>query len=143
MRVFLLGPAAESSVLLPFYTFRIPAGFPSPAQDHIEGPISLDELMDLRAPHTFLARGSGHSMVGVGIYDNDILIIDRSRMPEPGQIIIAELNNDPLVKIYDVQQGQVILRSANPKYAPRYLLEGDELGVWGVVRYSIRCHGHY
>lgn len=143
MSVFLLGPAAESSVLLPLYTFRIPAGFPSPAQDHVEGPISLDELMDIRAPHTFLARASGHSMIGAGIHDTDILIIDRSRMPEPGQIVVAELNHEPLVKIYDVQQGQVVLRSANPKYPPRYLLEGDELGVWGVVRYSIRTHGHY
>lgn len=143
MSVFLLGPAAESSISLPFYTFRIPAGFPSPAQDHVESPVSLDDLMDVRAPHTFFARASGHSMVGVGIHDNDILVIDRSRLPEPGQIIIAELNHEPLVKIYDVLKGQVILRSANPTYPTRALLEGDELGVWGVVRYSVRCHGRY
>lgn len=143
MGVFLLGPAAPSVVPLSVYTYRIPAGFPSPAQDHVEGPISLDELMDLRAPHTYLARAAGHSMVGVGIGDGDILVIDRSRLPEPGQVVIAALNGDPLVKIYDLQQGQTILRSANVQFPPRYLLEGDELAVWGVVRYSIRSHDHY
>lgn len=143
MGVFLLGPAAPSVVGLPVYTYRIPAGFPSPAQDHTEGPISLDELMDLRAPHMYLARAAGHSMVGVGIGDGDILVIDRSRLPEPGQVVIAALNGEPLVKIYDIQQGQTILRSANSAYPPRYLLEGDELAVWGVVRYSIRSHEHY
>lgn len=144
MRVSLLGASAPSPALrFPFYSYRIPAGFPSPAQDHLDEPISLDELLGLRAPHTFLARADGHSMTGVGIYDQDLLVIDRSRLPEPGQVVIAVLNNEPLVKIYDRQNDQVLLRSANPRYAPRYLLEGEELSVWGVVRYSIRSHGHY
>ena len=144
MRISLLGPAAPSPELrFPFYAYRIPAGFPSPAQDHLEDPISLDELLELRAPHTFLARADGHSMTGVGIFDQDLLVIDRSRLPEPGQVVIAVLNNEPLVKIFDRQHDQVLLRSANPHFAPRYLLEGDELNVWGVVRYSIRSHGHY
>jgi DNA polymerase V len=47
------------------------------------------------------------------------------------------------VKIFDQQNGQTLLRSANKQFPTRYLLEGDELGVWGVVRYSVRCHGHY
>lgn len=143
MGVFLLGPAAPSKVQLSLYTYRIPAGFPSPAQDHVEGPISLDELLNLRAPHTFLARASGNSMIGCGIFDSDLLVIDRSRLPDPGEVVIAELNNDPLVKIFDRTGDQVFLRSANPQYSPRYLTEGDELGVWGVVRHSIRHHGRY
>ena len=144
MRITLLGPAAPSPGLrFPFYAYRIPAGFPSPAQDHLEDPISLDELLELRAPHTFLARADGNSMEGVGIYDQDLLVIDRSLMPEPGQVVIAVLNNEPLVKIFDRQHDQVLLRSANPRFAPRYLLEGEELNIWGVVSYSIRHHGHY
>ena len=82
-------------------------------------------------------------MTGVGIFDQDLLVIDRSRLPEPGQVVIAVLNSEPLVKIFDRQHDQVLLRSANPHFAPRYLLEGDELSVWGVVSYSIRSHGHY
>ena len=144
MRINLLGLAVPSPELrFPFYAYRIPAGFPSPAQDHLEDPISLDELLELRAPHTFLARADGNSMEGVGIYDQDLLVIDRSLMPEPGQVVIAVLNNEPLVKIFDRQHDQVLLRSANPRFAPRYLLEGEELNIWGVVSYSIRHHGHY
>ena len=143
MQIKLIAQAAPSTEKLPFYANLIPAGFPSPAQDHLEGSISIDELLDIRAPHTYIARASGNSMLGVGIYDRDLLIVDRARMPEPGQIVIAALNGEPLVKIYDVQQGQVLLRSANTAYAPRYLLEGDELGVWGVVTHSVRHHGFY
>lgn len=143
MKPIPLGPLSASQEPLELYSFLVPAGFPSPAQDHIEGKISLDEALGIRAPHMYLARASGHSMQDVGIYDRDLLIVDRSRLPEPGQIVIAALNGEPLVKIYDVQGGQVVLRSANKAFAPRYLLEGDELGVWGVVTYSVRQHGHY
>lgn len=143
MEIYLLGQAAPSQVHLPFFSSCVPAGFPSPAQDHMEGAISLDELMDIRAPHTYLARAAGNSMIGVGIFDRDILVVDRSRLPEPGQVVIAALNGECLVKIFDQQNGQTLLRSANKQFPPRYLLEGDELGVWGVVRYSVRCHGHY
>lgn len=142
MNVYLLGPASASTVVLPFFSYCVPAGFPSPAQDHMEGRISLDELVNIRAPHTYLARAAGNSMRGVGIFDRDILIVDRSSMPAPGQIIIAALNGEPLVKIFDKQAELTILRSANEEYPPRYLLEGDELGVWGVVHYSVRIHGH-
>jgi DNA polymerase V len=143
MPVHILGPAAPTTIALPFFSFCVPAGFPSPAQDHIEGSISLDELMNIRAPHTYLARADGESMIQVGIFDRDILIIDRGREAEKGEVIIAALNNEPLVKIFDRAGSQVILRSANPKFAPRYLLEGEELYVWGVVSYSIRIHGKY
>lgn len=52
MPVHMLGPAAPATIALPFFSFCVPAGFPSPAQDHMEGSISLDELMNIRAPHT-------------------------------------------------------------------------------------------
>ncbi|MEL7561231.1 MULTISPECIES: LexA family protein [Stutzerimonas] len=143
MPVHILGPAAPATIALPFFSFCVPAGFPSPAQDHMEGSISLDELMNIRAPHTYLARADGESMIQVGIFDRDILIIDRGREAEKGEVIIAALNNEPLVKIFDRAGSQVILRSANPKFPPRYLLESEELYVWGVVSYSIRIHGKY
>ena len=54
MPVHFLGPAAPSTIALPFFSFCVPAGFPSPAQDHMEGTLSLDELMNIRAPHTYL-----------------------------------------------------------------------------------------
>ncbi|WP_061291973.1 LexA family protein [Azotobacter vinelandii] len=125
----------------PLYSFRVPAGFPSPAQDHIENTLSLDELMGLRAPHVYLVRAQGDSMTGAGIFDGDILVVDRAAEAANGAVVIAALNGEPLVKLLEKQGGQIVLRSANPRYAPRYVIEGDELHIWGVVRYSVHAHG--
>ena len=65
--VTLLGPVGSSGIELPFFSSRVPAGFPSPAQDHVEQKLSLDELLDIDAPHTFLAQVDGDSMIGAGI----------------------------------------------------------------------------
>ncbi|WP_052355199.1 LexA family protein [Pseudomonas knackmussii] len=127
---------------LPLFAFRVPAGFPSPAQDHLEREISLDEVLQVRAPHTYLVRAGGDSMIRAGIHDGDLMVVDRSREAEPGDIVIAAVNGEPTVKRLAKEGGQVILRAENPKYPPRYILEGDELLVWGVVRYSVRCHDH-
>ena len=131
---------APSGQLLPLYGFRVPAGFPSPAQDHLEREISLDEILDIRAPHTYLVRAAGDSMEGAGIFDGDLMVVDRSREGQPGDIVIAALNSEPLVKRLTYDGQQVVLRAENPRYAPRYILEGDELNIWGVVRFSVRCH---
>jgi DNA polymerase V len=125
---------------LPLFAFRVPAGFPSPAQDHLEREISLDEILDIRAPHTYLVRAAGDSMEGAGIFDGDLLVVDRSREAQPGDIVIAALNGEPLVKRLTCEGRQVVLRAENPRHAPRYVLEGDELSIWGVVRFSVRCH---
>ncbi|MCU1717295.1 LexA family protein [Pseudomonas sp. 5P_3.1_Bac2] len=136
----LLGRPTNGGVRLPFFLFRVPAGFPSPAQDHLEHEISLDELFDLRAPHSYVVKVAGDSMVGAGIFDGDLLVVDRSREARQGDVVIAALNNEPLVKRLCRDGAQVVLRSENPVYPPRYVLEGDELCVWGVVRFSVRCH---
>jgi DNA polymerase V len=140
MSLNFLGHLTISGQRLPLYSFRVPAGFPSPAQDHLEQEISLDELLSLRAPHTYLVRAMGDSMTGAGIYNGDLLIVDRSQAAKHGDIIIAAVNTEPLVKRLSYQQGQAVLLSENPRFAPRYILEGDELLVWGVVRYSVRSH---
>ncbi|MFP5428958.1 MAG: LexA family protein, partial [Gammaproteobacteria bacterium] len=67
----ILGPIASGGSALPRYLFRVPAGFPSPAADHMEQPISLDELFNLRAPHMYLVRIDGDSMQGAGIFDGE------------------------------------------------------------------------
>lgn len=127
---------------LPLYSFTVPAGFPSPAQDHIERDISLDELLGLRLPQTFLARVGGESMSGVGIFDGDLVVVDRALEAKTGSIVIAALNNEPLIKTLCKEGEQLILRSENPAFAPRYVFESDELMIWGVVLYSIRSHSH-
>ncbi|MCY1449266.1 Protein UmuD [compost metagenome] len=79
-------------------------------------------------------------MQGAGIFDGDLMVVDRSREAEAGDIVIAALNSEPLVKRLASEGRQVVLRAENPRYAPRYILEGDELTIWGVVRFSVRCH---
>lgn len=136
----LLGPLGSSTSELPFFSFRIPAGFPSPAQDHLDQKLSLDELLDIDAPHTYLVRVIGDSMIGAGIYEDDILVVSKAIPAQPGDIVIAELNGETFVKRLTRQGEQYVLCSENPKYPPRFIMEGDELLVWGVVTANIRRH---
>lgn len=130
-----------SSALLPFYGFLIPAGFPSPAQDFLEPAISLDELMSIRAPHTYLMRVQGLSMRDAGILDGDILVVDRSAVPVDGDIVVASVNNEPVVKRIELAWGRIVaLRSANPEYQDIEPAEGDLVEVWGVVTSSVRLN---
>jgi DNA polymerase V len=104
-------------------------------------PISLDELMNIRAPQTYLVRVEGDSMQGAGIFSGDLLVVDKGKDPVQGNIIIAVINREPMCKRLDYDAGELVMRSENPKYPPRYILENDEFEVWGVVRHSLRDHG--
>ncbi|EPF1491455.1 TPA: LexA family protein [Pseudomonas aeruginosa] len=136
----ILGPLQRSRAVLPLFDARVPAGFPSPALDHMEHKLSLDALMDLQAPHTYVVAVSGDSMSGAGIFDGDYLIVSRAIPAKPGHVVVACLNGDVLVKRLAQKQGQYILQSENPNYSPRYILEQDELMIWGVVTHSLRNH---
>lgn len=140
MNVTYLGPLSTGGEKLPLYSFHVPAGFPSPAADHIEKHISLDELFDIRAPHVYLLKIEGDSMEGAGIYCGDLVIVDRSLDAVHGDIVIAALNTEPVCKRLHMQGKDVVLKSENLQYPSRYVMEGDELLIWGVVKYSIRDH---
>jgi len=136
----ILGPLACGQATLARYAFRVPAGFPSPAADHLEQALSLDELFNLRAPHMYLVRIDGDSMQGAGIFDGDLVIVDRALEARHGHIVIAAVNGEPLCKRLQLAGSQVVLCSENPRFPPRYILEGDELSIWGVVTFSVRSH---
>jgi DNA polymerase V len=140
MSVTILGPLADGGAQLPLYSSKVAAGFPSPAADHIEQHISLDQLLEIRAPHVYLVRIEGRSMEGAGIYDGDLAVVDRSIAPEHGRIVIAALNGEPVCKRLTKRGAEIILVSENAGYPPRYILEGDELSIWGVVTFSVRSH---
>ncbi len=91
------GPAAEPCPLA-FFTCRIEAGFPSPADDYLEGTLDLNEHLIRRPAATFFLRVSGDSMTGAGIYPGDILIVDRSLPPADGRIVIAVIAGDGIGK---------------------------------------------
>lgn len=140
MTVTVLGPVTTGGEKLPLYSFHVPAGFPSPAADHIEKHLSLDELFDIRAPHVYLVKIEGDSMQGAGIYSGDIVIVDRSLYAEHGDIVIAALNSEPVCKRLHMRDNVCMLTSENTKYPPRHVMECDELVIWGVVKYSVRDH---
>lgn len=139
----LLGRLMPGSSELPFFPAQVPAGFPSPALDHMEHKLSLDELLDLNAPHTYVVQVSGESMTGAGIFDGDYLIVSRALEAKPGDVVVACLNGATCVKRLGKSHGVYVLQSEHPDYPPRYALEDDELMLWGVVTHSLRNHRHH
>nr|WP_087146104.1 translesion error-prone DNA polymerase V autoproteolytic subunit [Crenothrix polyspora] len=120
-------------MLLPLYGAKVAAGFPSPADDHLEKTLDLNELLVKKPAATFFVRAQGDSMLGAGIHPNDILVVDRSIDPVPGKIVICAINGELTVKRLQRDKGQWQLKSENPDY-PDIAIHNDlELVVWGVV----------
>lgn len=80
-------------------------------------------------------------MQGAGIFDGDLAIVNRALEAGHHNIVVALLNNEPICKRLCKRDTQMILLSENPKYPPRYVLEGDELSIWGVITSSVSSHG--
>ncbi|MDB4013464.1 translesion error-prone DNA polymerase V autoproteolytic subunit [Flavobacteriaceae bacterium] len=116
----------------------ISAGFPSPADDFKETRISLDRELVKNKEATFYARVSGDSMIGAGLDDGDLLVIDRSKNPENGKIAICLLDGDFTVKRIIKKKKKLYLMPENKNYKPIELKEENELIIWGVVEYVIK-----
>ena len=116
----------------------ISAGFPSPADDFKEVRISLDNELVKNKEATFYARVSGDSMIGAGLDDGDLLVIDRSLSPENGKIAICFIDGDFTVKRIKKEKDRLYLMPENKKYKPVELSEDNELIIWGVVEYVIK-----
>jgi DNA polymerase V len=120
-------------VLLDMCDWKVPAGFPSPAADHTRKTLDLNEHLIRNREATFIFRVKGDSMIGIGIYDGDELIVDRSIDPKHGNIVLAVLNNEFTVKRLHRRGGVIKLIAENPIYPPIVVSEGEELVIWGVV----------
>ena len=116
----------------------ISAGFPSPADDFKETRISLDRELVKNKEATFYARVSGDSMIGAGLDDGDLLVIDRSKSPENGKIAICLVDGEFTVKRIKKEKKKLYLMPENKKYKPIELKEENELIIWGVVEYVIK-----
>ena len=116
----------------------ISAGFPSPADDFKETRISLDRELVKNKEATFYARVSGDSMVGAGLDDGDLLVIDRSLNPENGKIAVCLVDGEFTVKRIKKEKNKLYLMPENKKYKPIELKEENELIIWGVVEYVIK-----
>ena len=117
------------------------AGFPSPAEQYLEPPLDLNELLVKRPAATFFVRVQGDSMIGAGINDGDLLVVDRSLRPASGDVIIASVDGDFTVKTLRLGDGEwgtgnggeIRLVAANPKYPDIVLKPGQELDYFGKV----------
>lgn len=118
---------------LPLYQAPAACGFPSPAADFQEDTLSLDQLLIQHPAATFFARASGSSMEGAGIKEGAVLVVDRSKTPRSGDIIIAMLDGDLVVKRLIQDDDFLILQSEHPDYPPMALNPQQELDVWGVI----------
>ena len=116
----------------------ISAGFPSPADDFKEIRISLDKELVKNKEATFYARVSGDSMVGAGLDDGDLLVIDRSKNPENGKIAICLIDGEFTVKRIKKEKNKLYLVPENKKYKAIELKEENQLIIWGVVEYVIK-----
>ena len=116
----------------------ISAGFPSPADDFKEVRISLDKELIKNRDATFYARVSGESMVGAGLDDGDLLVIDRSLNPENGKIAVCLVDGEFTVKRIKKEKNRLYLMPENKKYNHTEIKEENELIIWGVVKYVIK-----
>ena len=131
-------PHAIDAPLIELPLFLTPAacGFPSPAQDYVEQTIDLNQHCVPHPAATFYVRASGHSMIGEGINDGDMLIIDRAITARHGDIVLACLDGEFTVKKLQVQPVPALL-PGNPDFPPIYPQEGQELDIFGVVTFVL------
>ena len=123
---------------IPFYLHKVGAGFPSPATDYIEDDIDLNSHLITNAPATFIIRVQGKSMTNVGIYDEDLLIVDKSLNPKNFSTVIANVNEELVVKTLIKSKETNYLTSGSKETSDRInLTDNPEIIIWGVVTYVI------
>lgn len=130
-------PLQPQPLWLDMCGWKVPAGFPSPAADHAQKRIDLNEHLIRNKEATFLFRVRGDSMSGIGIYEGDTLLVDRSVEPKHNSIVLAILNNEFTVKRLYRRGGVVKLVAENPLYPARVLKPEEELTIWGVVTFNL------
>ena len=125
-------PSARARPLV-LYASRVPAGFPSPADDYIDQRLDLNDHLIEHPAASFFVRVSGDSMIGAGIHDGDLLIVDRALKPINGRVVIAALGGELTVKRLVFRNERPWLVPENPAYSPLEVREGLDCVIWGVV----------
>ncbi|WIO73154.1 translesion error-prone DNA polymerase V autoproteolytic subunit [Porticoccaceae bacterium LTM1] len=131
-------PLAGTVFYAPLYGSHVQAGFPSPADDYIEQRLDLNEHLIKHPAATFYARAAGDSMTDFGIFNGDLLIVDRALHPKHGDIVIAALDGELTCKILNTRHHQ--LCSGNQQHPPIPISSDSSLIIEGVVVASIRQH---
>lgn len=123
---------------MPLVSSKVAAGFPSPADDYLDRALDFNELLVQNPAATFAVHVAGDSMIGAGIFPDDIAIVDRSRNPVDRCIVLALVDGEFTLKRYRRRAGKVWLQAENSSYADLAITEGMAFEVWGVVSKSIR-----
>ena len=119
---------------LPLLGRLLPAGFPSPADDYLDGEIDLSRYLIERPAATFLMRVAGESMRGAGILDGDLVVVDRSLDAQSGHVVVAVCGGEMMIKrLRRLRDGRVVLRADNPDFPEFVIGESLPAEVWGVV----------
>jgi len=134
-------PETVTEIELPLVGAKLKAGFPSPADDYVEERLDLNKYLIKNPASTFFARVSGDSMIGSGIYDGDILIIDKSIQPNANSIVVCAIDGEFTIKrIKKIDKNTIYLMPDNPDFPPIKVSRDNDLIIWGVVIYSIHKH---
>ena len=122
---------------IPLLGFSVSAGFPSPADDYTEENIDLNEYLIKNPFSTFFIRVKGDSMINSGIQDQDLIIVDKSLIAKPGNIVIAMIDGRFTVKTLEKRNDELYLKAENNNYPNFNLKNYNNIQIWGVVIYSI------
>ena len=131
-------PISEAPLQVLLIKNKVSAGFPSPAEDLGAQRIDLTNLLVTHAQATYFLRASGHSMVEAGIFDGDLMVVDKAIKPRHGHIVVAVGDGDFTVKRLYQRAGRVKLRAENPTFPEIVPKDGQTIEVWGVVTATIK-----
>ena len=129
-----------SNIELPLVEATISAGFPSPADDYSETRLDLNKELITNESATFYARVRGDSMTLAGISDGDLLVIDKSKTPVNGSIVVCLIDGEFTVKRLQIKANQFYLMPENEHYQPIKIKPENDVTIWGVVTYTIKKH---
>ena len=137
----LVGRSSDSSIPILIGDLRpssVQAGFPSPAEDHMVQRVDLMAELIKHPQASFLLRIRGESMRDVGIFDGDVVLVDRAITPRSGHVVVAVVENEFVCKTLQVRAGRIKLKAANPTYPEIVPKESQTVQVWGVVVAAIK-----
>ena len=125
---------------IPLLSDSVSAGFPSPADDYTEENIDLNEHLISNPFSTFFLRVKGDSMINAGIKDKDLIIVDKSLIAKPGNIVIAMIDGEFTIKRLSIKNDELYLKAENHNYPDFRFKNHIDIQIWGVVIYSIHSY---
>lgn len=137
-KINILGLEPNEEMNISLMSNKVPAGFPSPAQDSDSDSLDLNRELIHNPSSTFCAHVSGDSMIDCGINDGDLLIIDKALTPHEGSIAVCFMDGEFTVKRLSIKEDGIYLIPANKQYPPIHVHEESNFQVWGIVTHIIK-----